>query len=237
MIEYSLYGLSILAMIFSIWAQIKVSSTFRKYSSVRTRSGMYAAQVAENVLHNAGIYNVKVERIGGSLTDHFDPRTNTLRLSDSVYGSDSAAAIGVAAHEAGHAIQHAVGYNPIKIRASLVPAVNFASKFTWILIFLGALLMGFSGDTGLGYNVMLFGVILFAVVALFQLVTLPVEFNASRRAMAALRDSGRYTADELTASRRVLTAAALTYVAALAVSLVQLLRLVISLSNSRDRRR
>ena len=222
-------------MIFSIWAQIKVNSTFKRYSTFRTRSGMYAAEVAENVLHNAGVYNVRVERVGGSLTDHFDPRTNTLRLSDSVYGSDSAAAIGVAAHEAGHAIQHAVGYNPIKIRASLVPAVNFASRFTWILIFIGTLLMSFSGETTLGYNILLFGVILFAVVALFQLVTLPVEFNASRCAMAALRDCGRYTEDELTASRKVLTAAALTYVAALAVSLIQLLRLLTRLSNSRRR--
>lgn len=227
-----LYILAIVAMLFSVWAQIKVNSTFKKYSRTNTRGGRTAAQVADMILRNAGINNVRIERVRGSLTDHFDPRSNTLRLSDSVYDSTSAAAIGVAAHEAGHAVQHAVGYTPIKIRMSLVPAVSFASKFTWILILIGGLMMTLE-ESGIGYYVMLLGVGLFAVVTLFELVTLPCEFNASKRAMAALRDCGWYQSEELTASRRVLTAAALTYVAALAVSLIQLLRLLSRLSNRR----
>ena len=230
--DLPLYLMAILAMIFSIWAQFKVKSTFNQYSRVYTRSGRTAAQVADMILNRAGIYNVRIERVRGSLTDHFDPRTNTLRLSDSVYDSTSAAAIGVAAHEAGHAIQHAVGYTPIKIRSSLVPAASFASRFTWILIMLGILMMSMA-DTQLGYMVMLSGVALFAVVTLFELVTLPCEFNASRRAMEALESSGWYGSDELSSSRKVLTAAALTYVAALAVSLIQLLRLISRLNGRR----
>ena len=230
--DLPLYLMAILAMIFSIWAQFKVKSTFNQYSRVYTRSGRTAAQVAGMILNRAGIYNVRIERVRGSLTDHFDPRTNTLRLSDSVYDSTSAAAIGVAAHEAGHAIQHAVGYTPIKIRSSLVPAASFASRFTWILIMLGILMMSMA-DTQLGYMVMLSGVALFAVVTLFELVTLPCEFNASRRAMEALESSGWYGSDELSSSRKVLTAAALTYVAALAVSLIQLLRLISRLNGRR----
>lgn len=233
-LDLGLYFLAIVAMLFSIWAQIKVNTTFNKYSRVNTRSGRTAAQVADMILRNAGIYNVRIERVAGSLTDHFDPRTNTLRLSSAVYDSTSAAAVGVAAHEAGHAVQHAVGYTPIKIRMSLVPAATFASKFTWILILIGALMMSLEGSD-IGYYVMLFGVGLFAVVTLFELVTLPCEFDASKRAMTALRSCGWYYDDELTASRRVLTAAALTYVAALAVSLIQLLRLLSRLSGNRRR--
>ena len=237
--DLPLYLLAILAMIFSIWAQFKVKSTFNKFSRVHTGNGRTAAQVADMILKNAGINNVRIERVRGSLTDHFDPRTNTLRLSDAVYDSTSAAAVGVAAHEAGHAVQHAVGYTPIKIRASLVPAASFASRFTWILIMLGALMMGLTtGATGvaggdLGYTIMLVGVALFSVVTLFELVTLPCEFNASRRAMEALEGCGWYRDDELRASRKVLTAAALTYVANLAVSLIQLLRLISRLNNRR----
>ena len=230
--DLPLYLLAIAAMIFSIWAQFKVKSTFNKYSRVYTRGGRTAAQVADMILRSAGINNVRIERVRGSLTDHFDPQTNTLRLSDSVYDSTSAAAVGVAAHEAGHAVQHAVGYTPIKIRSSLVPAASFASRFTWVLIMLGILMMGVTND-GLGYYVMLAGVGLFSVVTLFELVTLPCEFNASRRAMEALESSGWYGTDELTSSRKVLTAAALTYVAALAVSLIQLLRLISRLNNRR----
>ncbi len=233
--DMALYLLAIAAMIFSIWAQIKVNSTFNKYSRVNTYSGKTAAQVAAMILHGAGISHVRIERVRGNLTDHFDPRTNTLRLSDSVYDSTSAAAVGVAAHEAGHAVQHAVGYTPIKIRMKLVPAASFASKFTWILILVGILLMSAEGS-GIGYYVMLFGIGLFAVVTLFELVTLPCEFDASARAMSALRDSGWYTDDELSGSRKVLTAAALTYVAALAISLIQLLRLILSLNRGNRRR-
>ena len=217
-------------MIFSIWAQVKVKSTFNKYSRFRTGSGQTAAQVADMILARAGINNVTVERVRGSLTDHFDPRTNTLRLSDSVYDSTSAAAIGVAAHEAGHAIQHAEGYMPIKARSALAP--SFASRFTWLLVMAGLLMMSVN-EYGIGYYVMLGGIGLFSVVTLFELITLPCEFNASRRAMSALEDSGWYGREELTASRKVLTAAALTYVAALATSVIQLLRLLSRVSNRR----
>ncbi len=220
-----LYLFAIAAMIFSIWAQFKVKNTFNQYSRVGTRNGMSAAQVADMILRQNGVYNVSIERVRGSLTDHFDPRTNTLRLSDSVYDSTSAAAIGVAAHEAGHAIQHAVGYVPIKVRMSLVPAASFASKFTWILIIVGSLIMALA-DSYLGYLIMLGGIGLFSIVTLFELVTLPCEFDASRRAMDALTNSGWYYNDELAASRKVLTAAALTYVAALVTSVIQLLRLI-----------
>ena len=228
-----LYVAAIAAMIFALWAQFKVQSTFNKYSRVNTASGGTAAQVAEMILRSNGVYDVRVERVGGNLTDHFDPRSNTLRLSDSVYGSTSAAAIGVAAHEAGHAIQHAEEYLPIKVRSLLVPVTNFSSRISWLVIMLGFLMMGFAGDTGIGYYVALVGIALFAITTVFQLVTLPCEFDASRRAMQALGASGRYTHTELSASRKVLTAAALTYVAALAVSLIQLLRLI----NSINRRR
>ena len=219
-------------MIFSIWAQIKVNGTFKKYSRLMTGGGRTAAEVAAMILARAGINNVRIERVGGSLTDHFDPRTNTLRLSDSVYDSQSAAAIGVAAHEIGHAIQHAEGYMPIRLRSALVPAVSFASRFTWLLVMAGLLMMSVN-EYGIGYYVMLGGIGLFSVVTLFELVTLPCEFNASRRAMAALRDCGYYGEDELSASRKVLTAAALTYVAALATSIIQLLRLISRVSNRR----
>ena len=219
-------------MIFSIWAQIKVNGTFKKYSRLMTGGGRTAAEVAAMILARAGINNVRIERVGGSLTAPFDPRTNTLRLSDSVYDSQSAAAIGVAAHEVGHAIQHAEGYMPIRLRSALVPAVSFASRFTWLLVMAGLLMMSVN-EYGIGYYVMLGGIGLFSVVTLFELVTLPCEFNASRRAMAALRDCGYYGEDELSASRKVLTAAALTYVAALATSVIQLLRLISRVSNRR----
>lgn len=227
-----LYFLAIASMIFSIWAQIKVNGTFKKYSRLMTGGGRTAAEVAAMILARAGINNVRIERVGGSLTDHFDPRTNTLRLSDSVYDSQSAAAIGVAAHEVGHAIQHAEGYMPIKARSALAPAASFASRFTWLLVMAGLLMMSVN-EYGIGYYVMLGGIGLFSVVTLFELVTLPCEFNASRRAMAALRDCGYYGEEELSASRKVLTAAALTYVAALATSVIQLLRLISRVSNRR----
>ena len=231
MIDMVLYFAAIIALIFSIWAQFKVQSTFNKYSRITTR-----AEVAEMILRSAGVYGVRIERVRGSLTDHFDPRTNTLRLSDGVYASSSSAAIGVAAHEAGHAIQHAKGYLPIKIRGAMVPAVTFASRFSWLVIMAGVLTMALV-DSPIGYYVMLFGIGLFAVVTLFELVTLPCEFNASNRAMQALRDSGWYTREELSGSRAVLTSAALTYVAALAVSAIQLLRLVLRLLRTNNRRR
>lgn len=226
-LEWILYFAAFGAMIFAIWAQIKVKSTFKKYSSIPTYSGRVAYEVAEMILHTNGIFDVRIERVRGSLTDHYDPRAKVLRLSDTVYGSASAAAVGVAAHEAGHAVQYAKGYLPVRIRSVLVPAASFSSRFTWLLIMAGVLLMVFKSQSQLGFYMTLAGVGLFAVATLFQLVTLPCEFNASRQAMAALSSSGWYSKGELRGSRRVLTAAALTYVAALAVSVLQLLRLLV----------
>ena len=204
------------AMIFAAWAQFKVSSSFKKYSRERTTNGITGLQAAQEILRRAGIHDVRVERIQGHLTDHFDPRSNVIRLSDSVYDASSVAAVGVAAHEAGHAIQYAQGYAPMKVRAAIIPVTNLGSKLAMPLIFLGFLLQ----MLGLMYV----GIILFSTVALFQLVTLPVEFNASGRAVAALEGNAMLTSYELQGSKKVLTAAALTYVAALAMSLAQLLR-------------
>lgn len=232
-IEIILYPLFILSILFAFYAQIKVSTTFKKYSSVGAACGRSAAEIAAMILNNNGIGHVTIERVRGNLTDHYDPSCDTLRLSDTVYASSSAAAVGVAAHEAGHAIQHAVGYIPIKVRSALVPVTNFASKFAWIAIVLGGVLM-VMGE--LGDVVMLFGIGLFSVTTLFQLVTLPCEFNASNRAMRSLRESGLYSRRELAAAREVLTAAALTYVAALFSSVVQLLRLIVRFNRHRNNR-
>ena len=226
MYSYFLYPAFILAILFSFYAQIKVSKTFRRYADFHTQRGRMAADVAKNILTSNGIHNVSVERVPGNLTDHYDPRHNVLRLSDSVFSSSSASAIGVAAHEAGHAVQHAVGYLPIKIRTSLVPITNFASRMSWIVILLGALISLFAYTSNIGYYMVMGGIALFSVTALFQLVTLPCEFNASKRALVALRQSGNYTKEELAASKEVLTAAALTYVAALFVTVIQVLRLL-----------
>ena len=222
--EYILYILCIAALAFAIWAQIKVQSTFNKYSTVHTRGGT-AASVARRILDGAGLFHVAIERIHGSLTDHYDPRAGVLRLSQTVYDSTSAAAVGVAAHECGHAIQHAAGYFPLRFRGFMAPVVSFASRFNWILIMLGAILMSFGSY--LGYHVVLFGLALFLVITVFQLVTLPCEFDASRRALAQLTLTNSYTREELAASRKVLFSAALTYVAALLVSLLQMLRLAV----------
>ena len=225
-----LYIAALASILFALWAQIMVNSTFRKYSRTTSRAGYTASEVARMILDRHGLSSVRIERVHGNLTDHYDPRSNTLRLSETVYDSDSAAAVGVAAHEVGHAVQHAEKYLPVIIRAKLVPALTFASKFTWIVIIFGSLFMAL--DAVLGYYVFLFGVGLFSVTTLFQLVTLPCEFDASKRAMESLDASGYYSREELAVSRKVLNAAALTYVAALLVSLLQFLRLI-----SRLRRR
>ena len=219
-----MYLLLILAILFSIAVQYKVSSTFKKYSRYPSGGGRTAAQVARRILDSHGLYGVNIERVPGHLSDHFDPRTNTLRLSDSVYDSSSAAAVGVAAHEVGHAIQHAEGYMPIVVRGKLVPAVNFASRFSWILILIGFFIISVSEI--LGSYVLVFGIGLFAITTIFHLVTLPCETNASRRALCELELCGWYTKQELGAAKSVLRAAAMTYLAALAVSLIQLLRLI-----------
>lgn len=226
MYQFFLYPAFIIAIFISFYAQIKVSTTFNKYSRVNTFRGKTAAEAAQMILSSKGLYSVRIERVSGSLTDHYDPRSNVLRLSDSVYSSSSAAAVGVAAHEAGHAIQHAEGYFPIVVRSKLVPITSFASRISWIVILLGALMSLFAGMGDVGYLVVMAGIGLFSVTAVFQLVTLPCEFNASRRALDCLRESGWYSDKELVASKKVLSAAAMTYVAALFVTVIQVLRLL-----------
>ena len=214
------------ALFFSIWAQIKVNSTYKKYASFPTKRGMTGAQAARRILDENGLSHVKIEHIRGNLNDHFDPRAGVIRLSDAVHDSKSAAAIGVAAHEAGHAVQYAKNYLPMRFRALIIPATRFGSILAIPLFFLG---MIFASD-----YLMLAGILLYATVALFQLATLPVEFNASRRAMTVLASSGMLNENEQDATRQVLTAAAMTYVAALVTSLLTLLRLIV-LANGRRR--
>lgn len=216
------------ALILSVWAQIKVNSTFNKYAKLYIRRGMTGADAARKILDSHGLHHIKVEHIRGKLTDHYDPRANVIRLSDAVYGSVSAAAIGVAAHEAGHAVQHAKGYFPIRVRAAVIPATRFGSMLAIPIFFIGLLLASPA--------LLLAGIALYSLVAFFQLVTLPVEFNASSRAIRVLRSSGMLSEEELSAAKKVLTAAALTYVAALLTSLLTLLRLVV-LAGGRSNRR
>ena len=221
------YILVLIGAIICMVASAKVNSTYKKYSRVRSASGLTGAQAAEQVLRNAGIYDVRIEHISGGLTDHYGPRDNVLRLSDSTYASPSVAAIGVAAHEAGHAVQHETGYLPLKIRSALVPAANIGSRLGIPIILLGVIL-------GLNGTLVQIGIWVFALSVLFQLVTLPVEFNASGRAMDMLERYGILRTDEMGACKKVLSAAAMTYVAAAASSILQLLRLVLLFGN-RDR--
>ncbi|MBE6600251.1 MAG: zinc metallopeptidase [Ruminococcaceae bacterium] len=208
------------AMILGIVAQIKVQSSYNKYSTVFSSRGYTASDVARRILDKNGLHSVRIERVHGELTDHFDPRDNVVRLSDNVYGSSSVAAIGVAAHEVGHAIQHARSYAPMKVRAAIIPVTRFGSTLAPILILLGFFLYIDS--------LAIFGIILYSSVALFQLVTLPVEFNASRRAMQTLEGDGILSrGEELYGARKVLSAAAMTYVTALIMSLAQILRLLL----------
>ena len=223
------YLLVLIGAVLCIAAQMRVSSTYRKYSGVRSRSGLTGAQAAQRILQLSGIHDVRIEHVRGELTDHYDPAHKVLRLSDSVYGSSSIAAIGVAAHECGHAVQHDKGYGPLKIRTALVPAANIGSKAGIPLIFLGVFL-------GMNNILIQVGIWVFAIAVLFQLVTLPVEFNASGRALAMLGDYGMLELEETNGCRRVLSAAALTYVAAAASAILQLLRLVLLFGNN-DRRR
>lgn len=220
------------AIIFSLIASSKVNSTFRKYSRVRAASGMTGAEVARRILDSNGLFNVAVERVSGSLTDHYDPRANVIRLSQPVYDSSSVAAIGVAAHETGHAVQYAVGYSPIKLRAAIIPATNIGSKLAIPLIILGLIL---SATAAKFITIAYAGIICFSLSALFQLLTLPVEFNASRRALDTIENFGVLSGSEQDGARKVLSAAAMTYVAALAVSLAQLLRLLLMVQR-RDNR-
>lgn len=223
------YMLVIIGAVICMIASAKVNSTYGRYSQVRSYSGMTGAQAAQKVLHHAGIYDVRIEHVSGKLTDHYDPRNKVLRLSDSTYHSPSVAAVGVAAHECGHAIQHAQGYAPLNFRSSLVPVANFGSKIAWPLILIGLFLT--SETSSLLINI---GILAFSMAVLFQLVTLPVEFNASSHALTLLGDTGILNSDELPMTRKVLSAAALTYVASAAAAILQLLRLVLLFGNRRD---
>ncbi|MBO5374302.1 MAG: zinc metallopeptidase [Clostridia bacterium] len=222
------------AVILSLWASARVNSTFKKYSQIHSLSGLTGAEVARRILYENGLYDVKIEQTHGHLTDHYDPRTNVVRLSESTYSSTSSAAIGVAAHEVGHAIQHARNYIPLKLRNAIVPVTNIGAKLSMPLILLGIVLSAFGPYFAyLAY----FGVACFSLCALFQLLTLPTEFNASRRALKAIDECGILDREEMAGARRVLSAAAMTYVAALAVTLAQLLRLVLIVGSLNNRRR
>ena len=219
-------------ILLSLWASSNVNSTFRRYSQHHSIRRITGAQAAQRVLSANGVSGVKIERVSGNLTDHYDPRSKVLRLSDSVYGQTSVAAVGVAAHECGHAIQHARGYAPLKLRSTLVPVANFGSKLAWPLIIFGLFISGESSRILINA-----GIIAFLGAVVFQLVTLPVEFNASDRALVMLEDYGILGQDEKRKAKSVLSAAAMTYVAAAASSIIQLLRLVILFggrSNDRD---
>lgn len=213
------YMLIIISALISLFAQFLVNSRFSKYSRVRSRSGMTGAQAAERILQSQGIYDVAIQRVSGKLTDHYDPRNKTLNLSDAVYASTSVAAVGVAAHECGHAIQHARGFAPLSFRSALVPVANIGSQLSWLFIILGIFFGG-------SHTLIMIGILMFSAAVLFQLVTLPVEFNASGRALKLLSETGILQKDEVSDTRKVLSAAALTYVAAAATAVLQLLRLL-----------
>ena len=213
------YMLIVISALISLFAQFLVNSRFSKYSRVRSRSGMTGAQAAERILQSQGIYDVAIQRVSGKLTDHYDPRNKTLNLSDAVYASTSVAAVGVAAHECGHAIQHARGYAPLSFRSALVPVANIGSQLSWLFIILGIFFGG-------SHTLIMIGILMFSAAVLFQLVTLPVEFNASGRALKLLSETGILQKDEVSDTRKVLSAAALTYVAAAATVVLQLLRLL-----------
>ena len=220
------YILIIVGALLSMWASARVNSTFRRYAQVRSMTGMTGAEAAMRLLHSQGIYDVTVRQVRGHLTDHYDPRTKTVNLSQAVYSQTSVAALGVAAHECGHAIQDNVGYAPLRLRSAFVPVANLGSTLSWPLIVIG-LLIGMTPFIRLG-------IWMFTLALLFQVITLPVEFNASSRAVTLLDQLGILSGQEVDGTRKVLGAAALTYVAAVAVSLLQLLRLVLLFGGRRD---
>ena len=221
-------------VLLSLWASANVNSTFKKYSKQYSQRRLTGAEAAQRVLSANGVHGVRIEKVSGNLTDHYDPRTNVIRLSDNVFGNTSTAAIGVACHEAGHAVQYAEGYFPIKVRAAIIPVTNFGSKLAMPLILLGILFSAFSymGDT-----LVYLGIACFGLSLVFQLVTLPVEFNASRRAIQSIEQGGMLTEDEQKGARKTLRAAALTYVAATAIALAQLMRLLVIFGGNNRRRR
>ncbi|CEQ24245.1 zinc metallopeptidase [Paraclostridium sordellii] len=228
--HYGYYGIDptifilIPGILFTMYAQFKVSSTTNRYFKVRSKFGYTGEQTARKILDANGLYNVRIEMVRGSLSDHYDPRSNVVRLSEDVYYGTSITSVSVAAHECGHAIQHAKGYAPLQIRSSLVPVVSFASNISWVLILIGFVMTG---------PFLKIGILLFSASVLFQIVTLPVEFNASRRALVQIGNEGILEGNEIKEGKDVLTAAALTYVAAALVSVLQLLRLI-AISQRRD---
>ena len=225
------YILVVIGAIICMIASAKVNTTFNKYSQYRSYSGMNGAQVAQRVLEAAGIYDVTVRHVSGNLTDHYDPSTKTVNLSDPVYNSYSVAALGVAAHECGHAIQHAKNYAPLSLRSALVPVANFGSMLAWPLILIGLFINGRSSTL-----IIDLGIVLFSAAVIFQLVTLPVEFDASRRALVMLRTQNILSDDELKNTRKVLKSAAFTYVASAAAAILQLLRIILLVGGRRDDR-
>ena len=225
------YILVVIGAIICMIASAKVKTTFNKYSQYRSYSGMNGAQVAQRVLEAAGIYDVTVRHVSGNLTDHYDPSTKTVNLSDPVYNSYSVAALGVAAHECGHAIQHAKNYAPLSLRSALVPVANFGSMLAWPLILIGLFINGRSSTL-----IIDLGIVLFSAAVLFQLVTLPVEFDASRRALVMLRTQNILSDDELKNTRKVLKSAAFTYVSGAAAAILQLLRIILLVGGRRDDR-
>ncbi|MCM8710570.1 zinc metallopeptidase [Clostridium sp. SYSU_GA19001] len=222
----STFMILIPALVISFWAQMKISSTFDKYSKIYSFNGYTGAQVARILLDSNGLYDVPVEIVGGKLSDHYDPSKRVMRLSYEVFYGTSVASIGVAAHETGHAIQHKLNYVPLNIRNSIVPLVNISSNLSWVIFFIGIVLR-WAGLINLG-------IILFSAVVVFQLITLPVEFNASKRALLILRNKSILSENELTGAKAVLDAAAMTYVAAALMAVSQLLRLILISNRNRD---
>lgn len=223
------YILVVIGAVICLIASASMKNTYNRYSRVRSLSGMTGAMAAERILRNAGITDVQVQHVSGNLTDHYNPKNKTLNLSDSVYGSASVAAVGVAAHECGHAIQHAKGYIPLRVRGAFVPVANFGSQLAWPLIIIGLIFNG-----SMSSILIQAGIFMFSLAVLFQLITLPVEFNASHRAMGELERTGILGGEELRHTRKVLTAAAMTYVAGAASAILQLLRLILLFGGKRD---
>ncbi|MEF9938705.1 MAG: zinc metallopeptidase [Clostridium sp.] len=234
MFGYYGYGLDptiilvLIGVVLSMWASARVNSTFSKYSKVRSMTGMTGADAAKKLLNSQGIYDVTVRKVAGNLTDHYDPRTKTVNLSESVYDSTSVSAIGVAAHECGHAMQDNTEYVPLKLRGAIIPVVNIGAQISWPIILLGVFI------AGAGSPLVQLGILFFSLSVLFQLITLPVEFNASARAVKLLGETGILQGEEVGETKKVLGAAALTYVAAAAGSILQLLRLLILFGGRRD---
>lgn len=231
-IDWTYIVLVLPAVLFATWASAHVNSVFSKYKSSRNSRGITGADAARYLLNNSGLNNVRIERVSGSLTDHYDPKANVVRLSDEVYGSSSAVAVGIACHECGHAMQHAQNYAPVKIRAAIIPITNIGSKLAVPLIIGGLILCSFGQ---IFITIAYIGVAAFGLSTVFQLVTLPTEFNASRRALSCIDELGLLTGSDYDEAKKVLSAAALTYVAALAVSLMQLLRLLLIVNRSNRR--